>query len=199
MIQRMAQLAIIGVLALGLTATSPASGPSPDHLTPQDAALLHFEPGEWQISAPASPETKTVTICFDASLSERFVDMSRIAGLVRCDKTVITKTRDGFTLHSVCEAVRGQIVTTDVVRHVTDNAHFTQHAKNAWMRGKRPLTTEIMDSQAVRLGACPAGARPGDLEAAGLDTKLNLNDLMRPPPTRPDIRVNQDPPALSGT
>ncbi len=180
MIHRILPLAAIGALALALGAASPAA-PSLDHLTPADTALLHFASGQWQFDVVTNGQAATMRICFDAALTERFVDMGRLAGLVSCNKAVVKKTSDGFTLHSVCTAVRGQTATTDVARHVTDADHFTQRSTVVWIANSPdPSPTEVSDTRAVRLGACPSSAEAGDMDMAGSDVKLNLNVLMQP-------------------
>ncbi|MBU1378662.1 MAG: DUF3617 family protein [Alphaproteobacteria bacterium] len=184
----MRMVAVLGVSLLALAAcskkddkTAAATGeasPAAASASSGPMAPPKRKPGLWAQTATSQGSTQSMTLCLDEATEAKLTVWGGQATADMCPKNVITRTPGGFTFDSECNlGGAGKVVTKGVAtgdfnsKYVIKATSVTTGSSMAQANG-----THDMEMTGEWKGACPAGAKPGDMSLPGGVT-MNINQI----------------------
>lgn len=156
-------------------------------LTPSASSLAQTDgppqrkPGWWEMritmAGPTpTPVHQTMRLCTDPSIEKTQSPFGVNSG-TQCPKPEVTRTPTGWRISSTCAMGAMTVSTTGAASGDFDNRYHVDLVTR--MRPPpTPQTGEMkIGMDAVWLGSCPAGKKPGDVEMT-----MNMNVAPRDPP-----------------
>ena len=136
------------------------------------------KPGLWSQTVTSQGSTQTMTLCLDEATEAKLTVWGGQATADMCPKNVMTAAPGGFAFESECNlGGAGKIATKGVAtgdfnsKYVIKATSVTTGSSMAQANG-----THDMEMTGEWKGACPAGAKPGDMTLPGGVT-MNINQI----------------------
>lgn len=157
-------LAACGKPGSDKTAAGPAGAPAPAAAPAQAPSIGEGAPdvraGLWEMKMSTEGVKGSSRICIDPAVQGVGAAYGQRAAKKDCSDSQFTKTPDGLDFKSVCESNGTKVTSNGQVRGDL-SSHYTVKVDVTTARDGVTKTARI-ETEATRVGDCPAGMAPGD-------------------------------------